>query len=94
MERGRFVGLACFRRSWFRAVSGLTPSGWPVWRAIDPTGRHHPDVAAKQSASAAKRAFIGAVPAIGNEPGPGILPVVSAVLVRAPDIALFLVFLA
>ena len=34
------------------------------------------------------------VPAIGNEPGRGILPVVSAVPVRAPDIALSLAFLA
>jgi hypothetical protein len=38
--------------------------------------------------------FGGALPAIGNEPDRGILPVASAVLVRAPDIALFLAFLA
>jgi hypothetical protein len=36
----------------------------------------------------------GAVPGIGNDPGRATLPVVSAVLVRAPDIALFLAFLA
>ncbi len=36
----------------------------------------------------------GAVPAIGNAAGPGILPVALAVLVRAPDIALFSAFLA
>jgi hypothetical protein len=87
------VRLSCFHRSWFRAVGGLTPSGWPVWRAIDPTGRHHPDGAAKQSASAAKRAFMGAVPAIGNESGPGTVPVASAVLAQAQHIALFLAFL-
>ena len=40
------------------------------------------------------RRFRGAVPAIGNEPGRGTLPVVSAVLARAQDIALFLAFLA
>src|SRR5271169_2988948 len=35
-----------------------------------------------------------AVPAIGNEPGRSTLPVASAVLARAQDIALFLAFLA
>jgi hypothetical protein len=35
----------------------------------------------------------GAVPAIGNEPGRGTLPVASVVLGRAQDMVLFLAFL-
>jgi hypothetical protein len=35
----------------------------------------------------------GALPAIGNEPGQILLPVVSAVLVRAQDMVLFLAFM-
>jgi hypothetical protein len=42
----------------------------------------------------AGKAISGAVPAIGNEPGRSTLPVVSAVLARAQDIAFFLAFLA
>ena len=42
----------------------------------------------------AGKAISGAVPAIGNEPGRATLPVVSAVLARPQDIALFLAFLA
>jgi hypothetical protein len=42
----------------------------------------------------AGKGFSGAVLAIGNEPSRGILPVVSAVLERTQDIALFLAFLA
>jgi hypothetical protein len=36
----------------------------------------------------------GAVPANGNEPGRAILPVALVVPVGAPDLVLFLVFLA
>jgi len=42
----------------------------------------------------AGKGISGAVPAIGNEPGRGILPVASAALGRALDIALFWEFLA
>jgi hypothetical protein len=42
----------------------------------------------------AGKGISGAVPAIGNEPGRGTLPVASAILARAQDIALFLAFLA
>ena len=53
-----------------------------------------PRTACRGSRLSAGKGLSGAIPAIGNEPGRGTLPVVSAVIVRAPDIALFLAFLA
>jgi len=46
------------------------------------------------SGVSAEKGISGAVPAIGNEPGRSILPIVSAAPVRAPGIVLFLTFLA
>src|ERR1035441_2151208 len=51
-----------------------------------------PPRACRGSRLSAGKGILRAVPAIGNEPGRATLPVVSAVLVRAQDIALFLAF--
>ncbi len=62
-----------------------------VWH--DPPPRPPPHGLPRLS-SAGRDGVSGAVPAIGNEPGRGTLPVVSAILARAPDIALSFAFLA
>ena len=71
------------------------------WRQTDatlPSGTiHRPDyfrTACRGSRLSGGKGLSGAVPAIGNEPGRGTLPVASAVLVRALDIALFWASLA
>ncbi len=51
-----------------------------------------PGAACRGSRVQAGKGISGAVPAIGNELGRAILPVVSAALVAAPDIAHFLTF--
>jgi hypothetical protein len=61
-----------------------------LWR--DP--RPRPPRACQGSRLSAEKGVSRAVPAIGNEPSRATLPVVSAVLARAQDIALFLAFLA
>jgi hypothetical protein len=61
-----------------------------VWHDPPPS----PPRACRGSRLSAGKGISGAVPAIGNEPGQGTLPVASAVLVRAQDIALFWAFLA
>src|ERR1035441_1401352 len=65
----------------------------PPGRLARSTAQTAPARPAGGSRLSAGKGISGAVPAIGNELGRGTLPVASAVLVRAQDIALFWAFL-
>jgi len=88
-------------RAFERIAAPFGPVRWIVMflrdeytRTIKAISRPAPTRACRGSRLSAGKAISGAVPAIGNEPGRATLPVASAVLARAQDIALFLAFLA